>query len=99
MEYLHGGKRAAHTSRVNHWQGPYNQSGGYLGRSGLHSTPNDFRPREFFHESNPRFPNPGFQVFSDPSVPAHPTSYYPNPDPYTIVGAGAGEIFNKLYCS
>ena len=41
------------------------------------------------HCSTPRFPNPGFQVFSDLSVPAHPTPYYPNPDPYTIVGAGA----------
>ena len=97
--HRHGGKRGAHISRGDHWQGPYKQSGGYPGRSGIQSTPNDFRPREFFHESTPRFFNPGFQVFSDPSVPAHPTPYYPNPDPYTIVGAGAQGSHTQLIYS
>ena len=38
-------------------------------------------------------------MFSDPSVPAHPTPYYPYPDPYTIVGAGAQGSHTQLFYS
>lgn len=98
--HCRGGKRGVfHTSRGGHWQGPYKQSGGYPGRSGIQSTPNDFRPREFFQDTTPRFPNPGFQVFKDPSVHAHPTPYHPNPDPYTRVEAGAQGSHTQLIYS
>jgi len=96
LSHRRGGKRGAHTSRGGHWRGPYKQSGGYLGHSGIQSTPNYNRPRELFHDSTLRFTNPGFQVFSDPSVPAHPTAYHPNPDPYTIGGAGAQGSHTQL---